>query len=155
MTASTKQRPAYGPLRAAWRSMPRWRWPWLVLIVLCLLITPVVIYNPVGWQSQQEYQLSGRSLQLFTRGHFSPGKSLKIRIQADKPLTEPLSLLINDQRALPLNLKQTGNNWQAQGSIKLPDAFDSVLLFSIVSAEKTPPALLAQWDFKQPLPPSP
>ena len=149
------RRLAYGPLRAAWRSMPRWRWPWLVLIVLCLLITPVVIYNPTGWQKQHEYQQLGHGFELHTRGHFTAGKALKIKIRSSQPVPGPLDLLINNQKALRLQFNQSEESWQAQGRVKLPDMAKGLVQFAIVNAEKKSPTVLSRWDFKQPLPPNP
>lgn len=96
----------------------------LVMISLCLIISPYVSQQPLSWQLHSQHITATKNYQLETYGRFNSGATILLRILAvDRP-PNALILSINSEPVGPLILtkNESGGAFVAIKRVKLSDS---------------------------------
>jgi len=96
------------PFYLAWLEMGAYKWPLLLMISLCLAITPYASQQPLVWQQHTQNNIERRGYQLETYGHFHPGATVQLRVLAMEKPQEILMLSINNEVVGPLIFTRDG-----------------------------------------------
>jgi len=91
------------PLYLAWLEMGAYKWPLLLMISLCLSITPYASQQSLVWQQHAQNNIERGGYQLETYGYFHPGATVQLRVLAMEKPQQALMLSINSDVLGPLN----------------------------------------------------